>query len=249
MSQWLLLRPVVGCSTLSAPAPSPTIRCFGASPTALIPKYFPPSPAAEVRRDFGLPPDASLLLSIATKLGQHRKGLQYYPSLLKHLREHEPNKNFRSGVSWKSVAGGYASGTGALYPGLSVRPYQRSSRHWRKSIVLSIALSSCPPSTTSPTLCWKVFRVAHLPPGSRSADIPGYDRAGQTGILADLGDTDAMAAGIASLLDHPADLEHMRTECRRTAVEDFSLEVQAGRYLELYQEIITGACSCYGVMI
>ena len=67
--------------------------------------------------------------------------------------------------------------------------------------------------------------------------IPDMIVPGHTGILADLGDTDAMAAGIASLLDHPAELEHMRGACRQQAVEDFSLEVQAGRYLELYQEI------------
>ena len=61
-----------------------------------------------------------------------------------------------------------------------------------------------------------------------------------TGLLVPLGDVEALGAAIAELLEDDTKRENMSENCRRVAVEEYSLEVQARRYAELYERILVG---------
>jgi glycosyltransferase involved in cell wall biosynthesis len=68
--------------------------------------------------------------------------------------------------------------------------------------------------------------------------IPEMVRSGVTGLLAPPGDERALAGAISHLLENDATRAEMSSNCRLIAVEEYSLEVQAKRYIELYRSIL-----------
>lgn len=63
-------------------------------------------------------------------------------------------------------------------------------------------------------------------------------RPGVTGLLVPPQDVSALWSAIRDLLQDPARRAEMAVNCRRIAVEEYTLEVYARRYAELYQTII-----------
>ncbi|MEH2421030.1 MAG: glycosyltransferase [Nostoc sp.] len=68
--------------------------------------------------------------------------------------------------------------------------------------------------------------------------VPDYVRPGITGYLAKPEDTDDFCNGIVQLLEDVNLRDRMNQNCRKVAVEEYSLEVQAQRYIQLYQQIL-----------
>jgi glycosyltransferase involved in cell wall biosynthesis len=68
--------------------------------------------------------------------------------------------------------------------------------------------------------------------------IPDMVRPGATGLLVPPQDVAALRSAIAELLHAPARRAEMAATCRRVALEDYALELQAQRYLELYQTLL-----------
>jgi glycosyltransferase involved in cell wall biosynthesis len=67
--------------------------------------------------------------------------------------------------------------------------------------------------------------------------VPDMVRPGVTGLLAPAGDVQGLRATIAELLLNPERRAAMAANCRRIAVDEYALEVQARRYVELYESI------------
>ena len=63
-------------------------------------------------------------------------------------------------------------------------------------------------------------------------------RDGRTGFVFPAGDSRSLKEAIAALLGEPERREGMAKECRRIALEEYSLELQAQRYEALYQELL-----------
>jgi glycosyltransferase involved in cell wall biosynthesis len=70
--------------------------------------------------------------------------------------------------------------------------------------------------------------------------IPEIVRPGRTGLLIPAQDVAALRATIRDLLQDPARRTQMSADCRRIAVEEYALELQVRRYLELYQAALSG---------
>ena len=70
--------------------------------------------------------------------------------------------------------------------------------------------------------------------------IPEIVRTGSTGLLVPAQDVAALRATIRNLLRDPARRAQMAADCRRIAVEEYTLERQVQRYLELYQAALSG---------
>jgi glycosyltransferase involved in cell wall biosynthesis len=68
--------------------------------------------------------------------------------------------------------------------------------------------------------------------------VPDVVRDGITGILVPAGDDAALGEAIRRLLAEPERLAAMSANCRRIAVEEYTLKVQAKRYIELYERIL-----------
>ena len=67
--------------------------------------------------------------------------------------------------------------------------------------------------------------------------VPDLVRPGITGYLAAPEDTKDFSQGILQLLEDEEAREQMSHNCRAIAVEEYSLELQARRYIELYTEL------------
>jgi glycosyltransferase involved in cell wall biosynthesis len=65
-------------------------------------------------------------------------------------------------------------------------------------------------------------------------------RPGKTGALVPPGDIDGLRDAIAGLLSNEEERTMMGAECRRVAVEGYTLEIQAKRYVRLYEEMLRG---------
>jgi glycosyltransferase involved in cell wall biosynthesis len=68
--------------------------------------------------------------------------------------------------------------------------------------------------------------------------LPEIVREGVTGALVPVGDVQALRGAISRLLEEPDQRARMSEECRRIAVTDYTLEVQAKRYVSLYEEAL-----------
>ena len=68
--------------------------------------------------------------------------------------------------------------------------------------------------------------------------MPDAVRHLETGYLAKLADADALAEGIRALLMDEALREKMSATCREVAQREFSTDVEAKRFVELYQEVL-----------
>lgn len=71
--------------------------------------------------------------------------------------------------------------------------------------------------------------------------IPEIVRPGVTGLLAPPRDVGALGAAIHELLRQPARRAEMAAQCRRVAVDEYRLDLQAQRYLALYERILEDA--------
>ena len=67
---------------------------------------------------------------------------------------------------------------------------------------------------------------------------PDAVRPGITGLLAPPQDLAALGAAIVQLMRSPTERAKMSENCRRVAVEEYALEIQAGRYVDLYERIL-----------
>jgi glycosyltransferase involved in cell wall biosynthesis len=77
--------------------------------------------------------------------------------------------------------------------------------------------------------------------GFDTGGIPDMVRPGVTGSLAPVGDAAALADRIRDLLRDPGNAREMGANCRRIAVEEYSLEVQARAYSRHYEAILAGS--------
>ncbi|MBD2096309.1 glycosyltransferase family 4 protein [Trichocoleus sp. FACHB-591] len=68
--------------------------------------------------------------------------------------------------------------------------------------------------------------------------IPDLVRPGQTGYLAEPNNVEDFCNGIIQLLEDKALRDYMSQKCRAIALQEYSLELQAKRYIELYEKIL-----------
>lgn len=65
-------------------------------------------------------------------------------------------------------------------------------------------------------------------------------RPGLTGQLVPVGDTAGLRDAMRSMLQNPDSLKAMSEHCRRIAISEYSMEVQAAAYFKLYESLLTG---------
>jgi glycosyltransferase involved in cell wall biosynthesis len=75
--------------------------------------------------------------------------------------------------------------------------------------------------------------------GSMIGGVPEIVREGHTGTLVERGNARALASAIDRLLRQPDFCREMSANCRRVAIEEYGLEIQARRYVELYDSLLS----------
>jgi len=74
----------------------------------------------------------------------------------------------------------------------------------------------------------------------RVGGVPDIARHKVTGLLANPEDVEGFRDCITEVLENEALRNEMRQHCRRIALEEYSIGLQAQRYIRLYQELLNG---------
>ena len=75
----------------------------------------------------------------------------------------------------------------------------------------------------------------------RVGGVPDMVRPGVTGLLADPANAQDLSVKIVEMLEASEQRSQMRKHCRAIALEEYSLELQRDRYVELYQQLLEDA--------
>lgn len=192
---------------------------------------FAPRDRRAARETLGLPQDKRVLLFVAASATNQRKGFGCLAEALKGLGP-------RNDVVLCSLG----SGRPKIDAPLQHVHLGAVEQDRLLSMIYSAADLFVVPSMEDNLPCTALEALACGTPilGSHIGGIPDMVRPGKTGWLAPAGNAKAWREAIQGVLDHPQQLEAMARSCRRVAEEEYGLELQARRYLPLYQRLAEG---------
>lgn len=206
---------------------------FGHWPVTVIPygletDRFQPRDRHFARQLFEIPSEAKVVLFVADWANEKRKGLDL---LLEAIR----------GLGDLPELYAFAIGRNVSSRVLGVRG--KTIDYVRDDLTLSLVYSTADvfvvpslednlPLTALEALACGIPTIAFSVGG-----LPDIVREGQTGILAPMGDIGALRRAIAELLQNTERRATMAQQCRYVAVREYNLEVQARRYVALYEEL------------
>ena len=200
-------------------------------PNGLSTEIFRPRDRRVARQAFGLAPEAKVVLFASY---YSKDGYKGFPTLLDALAR----------VRGKTDLVGLTVGLGApeLFQGspVPIKTLGFIEAEERTALVYCAAdlfvLPSCQdnfPNTAVEALACGLPVI-----GSNVGGIPEIVRDGITGLLVEPGDARALAGGIEELAGNRERREEMSANCRRVAVQEYALEIQAERYVELYSSLV-----------
>lgn len=197
-------------------------------PNSLDTGVFSPLDKRLARSAFGIPLDARAVLFVSESTTKHRKGFGYLSEALDGLAD---------------VRGIHLVSLGKGSP-----PVPTSIPHLHlgsldNDRLLALAYSAADlfviPSMQDnlPNTVLESFACGTPVVGFDIGGIPDMVRPHTTGVLTPPRDTAALGDAIRKLLNDEALRTGLSVNCRRIAVEEYSPEVQARRYLALYQDM------------
>jgi glycosyltransferase involved in cell wall biosynthesis len=207
---------------------------LGGFPIAVIPygldlENFRPRDRRAAREVLGIPQDAGVVLFVAQPITRAMKGFALLAEALRLCSD-------LTNVLLVSVGSGKAPVDVAV-------PHLRLG-HIGHQRMLSLAYSAADvfamPSLQEAFGQTALEATACGTPvvGFAAGGIPDIVRPGVTGLLVPVGDAAALGAAVRELLRDPARRAEMAANCRRLAVEEYGLELQAVRYAALYERIL-----------
>jgi glycosyltransferase involved in cell wall biosynthesis len=207
---------------------------LGARPVTVIPNgldvtIFKPFDRGMARQFLGLPCDKTIILWAADSLGRRIKGRKLFL---------EAMEGFRGRQDLLVVTAGRGGAPEDLaVPSMSLG-YMADERlmalaYSAADLYVSSSLQESFGYTILESMACGVPVVAF-----DGSAVPELCRDGVSGTLAPLGDAAGLRAAILRMLADPDELARMASNCRRIAVQEYSLEVYARRYAALYQEVL-----------
>jgi glycosyltransferase involved in cell wall biosynthesis len=185
---------------------------------------FRPLPKDEARRRLGLPGDRPLVLFSASDLNEPRKGLHLLEAAL--LRLDDPPLLALAG------AGTIPTQVETAWLG-SISDDEVLAQAYAAADVLAV-----------PTVADALTQTA-IESIACGTPCVAFDRGGVTDVVTDetgyqarFGDVDDLARGLRVVLDEH---ERFATRCREIAEEEFTVDLQVRRYVELYERVLADA--------
>jgi glycosyltransferase involved in cell wall biosynthesis len=207
---------------------------LGDLPVAVIPygidtEKFRPRDQSLARQVLGVPAQANVILFVADHITEKRKGMSLLLEAIKGLEG-------LTELCFLTV--GREAGRQELGKRTIAIEHVRDDRilSWIYSAADLFVIPSLQdnlPLTALEALACGIPTV-----GFKVGGVPDIVHDGQTGVLVAPGDVRALRGGITELLQNPERRVSMAEASRRIAVQEFALDVQARRYIRLY-EIVT----------
>jgi glycosyltransferase involved in cell wall biosynthesis len=203
-------------------------------PYGLDTHVFRPMDKLQARRLFGIAADAKVILFIADSLEEKRKGLDKLLLALEGL-------DSQTGLHLVSL------GRGVQMP--SVKVPVKSLGFVRDDAEVAMAYSAADlfvaPSLQDnfPNTILEAFACGIPVISFAAGGCVEQVEHGRTGLLVPVGDHAQLRQAITGLLDNAAMRAAMSPACRQTAVDKYSLRLQAEQYQLLYQKMVQGGAS------
>jgi glycosyltransferase involved in cell wall biosynthesis len=191
---------------------------------------FAPRDRREAREVVGIPQDAAVILFVADWPAVHRKGISVLVDAVNELR-YWPN------LLLVSVGHDVPVLDGAL--ACAHRHLGRVDNDHFLSMIYSAADVFAIPSRQDnlPNTVLEAMACGTPVVGFEVGGITDMVRPGMTGLLAPAHDPAAFGEALAQILRDDEKRAEMSATCRRVAVEEYSLSIQAQRYIDLYRRV------------
>ena len=207
---------------------------FGRFPISVIPNsldthVFSPRDRCIARAALEVPQEARVVLFVADSTGNQRKGFALLAQALAGLGD---------------LTDLYLISLGSGEPTIGAQIPHLHLGHIGNDRLLSLVYSAADllviPSLQDnlPNTVLESLTCGTPVVGFAVGGIPDMVHPGVTGLLAPSQDMTALRAAIVDLLQDPAERAKMSANCRRIAVKEYSLEMQAQRYVELYERML-----------
>ena len=200
-------------------------------PNGLDTDIFLPRDPSMARAVLDLPQNARVVLFVAGSTNNRRKGFVFLAEALSELSQ-LPNLFLVSLGGGKPVLHSHID---HLHLGYADNDRLLSFAYSAADVLVISSVQDNFPNTVVEALACGTPVV-----GFSVGGIPEMVSSGVTGLLAPPGDERALAGAISHLLENDATRAEMSANCRRIATEEYSLEIQANRYIELYEALING---------
>jgi glycosyltransferase involved in cell wall biosynthesis len=207
---------------------SPLLNKFKVTviPNGLDTDTFAPQGTHEARGILGIPQDARVVLFVAESIENKRKGFELLVDALAGLRGIE--RLFLLSVGDGSLP--VKLDIPHLHLGYIDNDRQLSVAYSAADVFVITSLHDNQPNTVLEAMACGIPVVGF--------DIGGVSemvRPESTGLLALAGDVPGLRASIAQLLECDSKRDSMKAECRRIVLQEYGLEMQTKRYVELYE--------------
>jgi glycosyltransferase involved in cell wall biosynthesis len=220
-SRWL--REEVRRSSLLSSFPCTVI------PNGLDTDVFIPRGRSVSREILGVPAESKVVLFIADGLHDPRKGFHMLVEALTGIK-------LDGNLFLISLGPGYPPSLRSL-PHVHVESLNNdrflSYVYSAADVFVAPSLQDNLPNTTLESIACGTPVV-----GFAVGGIPDLVRPGVTGSLAKPADALDLRRAIAEILSDNGRLKEMASNCRRVALEEYTLEIQARRYFDLYDEVL-----------
>ena len=198
-------------------------------PYGLDTNAFQPRERSVARELFGIPPNAKALLFVAQWLDDRYKGMPTLLAAIERLRS-IPEICLLVLGRGEDVK---KSGIRSIFLGSIDDEERMSYAYSAADLFLLPSVADNFPNTALESLACGLPVI-----GSAIGGIPETVRDGYTGLLVPPNNAQALATAAALLLDNPDRVKGMSANCRKVAVQEYTLELQSQRYLQIYDAML-----------
>ena len=212
---------------------SPLLSRFRTSviPYGLDTDVFQPRDRDVAREVLGIPRAARVVLFVAAGLNDYRKGFQYLLEALAGVGD-------QSKVFLVSVGDGHLKDF-EQFRYVRCQSIQNdrflSFIYSASDVFVAPSLADNLPNTVLESIACGTPVIAFSVGG-----IPEMVRPGITGYLANPADSAGLRSAMVALLSDDDKRLEMSAHCRQVALADYDLQIQARRYLKIYEEMLNG---------
>ena len=212
-------------------------KLFGSFPTSVIPNGIPqdvfkPYPKDELRKAFNIPLSAKVILFGAESHNNKRKGFNY---LLDALNNYDLDNNSECVIL---TFGKNTENNISRYPVLNAGAI---SDEKQLAMIYSLADVFVIPSLQDnlPNTVVEAMSCGLPVVGFNIGGIPDMVEHKKTGYLVEPKNTEDLINGINWVLSSQSNIDDMARTCRKKAEREYASKVQADRYIELFNRILS----------
>ena len=189
----------------------------------------------KARERLGLPADDTILLWGAASLGNLRKGYSYTAQAMKLIQNNGKIEPLLITMgNEKRMDEKYPLGK-VKYYGFIEDPARQALMYSAADLFLCSTLADAQPQTAVESLACGTPVIAY-----DIGPMPELIQDGKTGFIAPDVSVESFAATLEEVLEDPEQLAEMGRSCRKEAEKKYDLSKQTKKYIDLYENILTG---------